>query len=195
VPVVTRLREDRRGRVAVELDGVPWRLLPVDVVVRSALAEGRSLDRTALRTVRRELRRAEALAAAARALRARDLSARELRQRLEQRGLDQPVVEESVAAFRTAGLVDDVRFASSRATNMATRGYGDAAIRHDLSRRGVSADVVERALEDVEPEDERARRIAGERGHGARTALYLAGRGFGTDAVEAAAGPDLGHDA
>ncbi len=63
MPTVTALRDDRRGRVAVELDGVPWRLLPLDVVARAGIAEGRVLDRPALRLLRRELRRAEALRA------------------------------------------------------------------------------------------------------------------------------------
>jgi SOS response regulatory protein OraA/RecX len=193
VPTVTGLREDRRGRVAVELDGAPWRLLPVEVVVRSGLTEGRSLDRTALRTVRRELRRAEALSAATRALRARDLSALELRTRLEQRGVGEPVVEESVAALQDAGLVDDARLAAARAASMAGRGYGDAAIRDDLERRGVDGDVAEDALESLEPEERRARRLAAARGVGPRTARFLTGRGFSADAVEAACGPDFGQ--
>jgi regulatory protein len=179
--------------VAVELDGAPWRVLPVDVVVRSGLAEGRSLDRTALRQVRRELRRAEALVVATRALRGRDLTQRELRARLARRGVHEPVVEESVATLRAAGLVDDARLASNRAASMADRGYGDAAIRDDLERRGVPAELVETALQALEAEEARARRLVGRRGTGARTASYLARRGFGPEAVEAAAGPDFGH--
>jgi regulatory protein len=179
--------------VTVELDGAPWRVLPVDVVVRSGLAEGRSLDRTALRRVRRELRRAEALVVATRALRGRDLTQRELRARLARRGVHEPVVEESVATLRAAGLVDDARLACNRAASMADRGYGDAAIRDDLERRGVPAELAETALQALEAEDARARRIVGRRGPGARTAAYLARRGFGPEAVEAAAGPDFGH--
>ena len=57
MPTVTRLRDDGRGRVAVELDDAPWRTLPVDVVARSGLVEGRALDRGALRLLRQELRR------------------------------------------------------------------------------------------------------------------------------------------
>jgi regulatory protein len=179
--------------VAVDLDGAPWRVLPVDVVVRSGLAEGRLLDRTALRTVRRELRRTEALDVATRALRGRDLTQRELKARLERRGVHEHVVEESVATLRAAGFVDDARVACSRAASMADRGYGDVAIRDDLERRGIEAELAETALQAVEPEEVRARRIVGERGSGARTARYLARRGFGADAVEAAAGPDFGH--
>jgi regulatory protein len=194
VPVVTRLREDRRGRVAVELDGTPWRTLPVEVVVRSGLAEGRSLDRPALRSVGRELRRAEALGLATRALRTRDLSQRELQTRLGRKGIAGRAAEETIEVLAGAGLVDDARLASNRATRLAERGYGDAAIRHDLERRGLPADITEEALRALEPEEDRVCRILTERGAGARTARYLAARGFAAEALEQAAGPDFGHD-
>jgi len=193
VPTVTGLREDRRGRVAVELDGSPWRTFPADVVVRAGISRGRDLDRPALRGLRRELRRAEALAVAARALRARDLSARELALRLEQRAVTPSAAEESLAALSAAGLVDDARLAENRAESLAGRGYGDAAIRHDLEQRGVSAELIEEAVAALEPEAERAGRIVARRGTGAGTARYLAGKGFGEEVLEQAAGSDFGH--
>jgi SOS response regulatory protein OraA/RecX len=193
VPTVTGLREDRRGRVAVELDGSPWRTLPADVVVRAGISRGRALDRPALRQLRRELRRAEALAVAGRALRARDLSARELALRLEQRAVSPSAAEESLAALSAAGLVDDARLAGNRAESLAGRGYGDAAIRHDLEQRGVAADLVEAAVAALEPEGERAGRIVARRGTGAGTARYLAGKGFGEEVLELAAGSDFGQ--
>ena len=193
MPTVTGLREDRRGRVAVELDGSPWRTFPADVVVRAGISRGRALDRPALRQLRRELRRAEALAVAGRALRARDLSARELALRLEQRAVSPSASEESLAVLSAAGLVDDARLAENRAESLAGRGYGNAAIRHDLERRGVGADLVEAALGGLEPEAERAGRIVARRGTGAGTARYLAGKGFGEEVLEQAAGGDFGH--
>ncbi len=114
---VTRLRDDGRGRVAVELDGTPWRTLPVDVVARSGLVEGRVLDRPALRLLRQELRRAEALAVAGRALRRRDLSERSIADRLARASVAPAAVEESLAVLARAGLVDDDRFARTRAGN------------------------------------------------------------------------------
>ena len=122
MPKVTRLREHRRGRVAVELDGAPWRTLPVDVVVRAGLAEGRELDRPALRLLRQELRRAEALAVAARALRRQDLSERGIAERLARASVAPAAVEESLAVLARAGLVDDCRFARTRAGSHAERG-------------------------------------------------------------------------
>jgi SOS response regulatory protein OraA/RecX len=194
VPTVTALRDDRRGRVAVELDGTPWRVLPVDVVVRAGIAEGRALDRPALRLLRRELRRADALHVAARALRHRDLSRHRLTERLERAAVTPAVAAESLAALEGAGLVDDRRVARSRSWSLAERGYGDEAIRHRLLAEGLEEVLVHEALAGLEPEAERARRLIERRGTGPRTARYLAGRGFGEEAVEAALGAAFGQD-
>jgi SOS response regulatory protein OraA/RecX len=193
VPTVTALREDRRGRVAVELDGAPWRVLPVEVVVRSELAEGRALDRAALRVVRRELRRAEALAVAGRALRARDLSRDRLAERLQQRAVSPAVAAESLATLERVGLVDDRRVAQTRARALADRGWGDEAIRHRLRSEALQETVIEDAVAALEPESERARPLIARRGTGPRTARYLAGRGFGEDSIEAALGAAFGQ--
>lgn len=194
MPTVTRLRDDRRGRVAVELNGAPWRTLPVDVVVRAGLAEGRSLDRQALRLLRHELRRAEALAVAGRALRRHDLSKRGIAERLARASVAPAAVEESLAVLSRAGLVDDTRFAHTRAGNLAERGYGDAAIRHDLDRHGIAPETIRAALECLEAETERAGRLVERRGPGPSTARYLASKGFGEEALEAALGADFAPD-
>jgi SOS response regulatory protein OraA/RecX len=193
VPTVTGLREDRRGRVAVELDGAAWRTLPASVVVRAGLSEGRALDRPALRLLRRELRRAEALAVAGRALRRRDLSEGRLAERLAQ-AVPPSAAAEALETLTRAGIVEDRRFARSRAEALAGRGYGDAAIRHDLEAQGVAGELIQEALEALTLEEERARAIVERRGQGARTARYLAGKGFGEEALEAATGSPFAPD-
>jgi regulatory protein len=190
MPTVTALRDDRRGRVAVELDNAPWRSLPVDVVVRAGLSEGLALDRPALRLLRRELRRAEALAIAARALRARDLSEERLAQRLARAAVAPATAAESLQLLGRAGIVDDARFARRRAEALVERGYGDAAIEHDLERQGLAGEAVTAALEELPDELERARRLVERRGRGPKTARYLASKGFGEEAIEAAGGTE-----
>jgi SOS response regulatory protein OraA/RecX len=187
------LRDDRRGRVAVELDGAPWRILPLDVVVRAGLSEGRTLDRPALRLLRRELRRAEALAVAGRSLARRDLSTRRVAERLE-RSVPPAAASEALETLTRTGVVDDARFARTRAEALAGRGYGDRAIRYDLETQGVVGEVVQEALEALPPEPERARQVVERRGPGPRTARYLAGKGFGEEALELAAGSSFAPD-
>lgn len=191
MPTVTALRELPGGRVAVELDGSAWRTLPVDAVVGAELRVGVELDRPRARSLRRELRRGEAQARALRALRARDRSAHELGERLVRAGVGEELRSETVARLERAGLVDDERVAHTRAAALAERGHGDAAIRWDLERRGLQGSVVERALRALEPEEERAARIAARRGCTPATARLLARRGFGEDAIAAAVGTEV----
>jgi len=190
---VTALRARPNGRVAVDLDGGPWRTLPAEPVVRAGLAVGLELDRERARQLRRELRRAEALAVATRALGRRELSSRGLAERLDRaavRPRERDAVLETVAR---AGLVDDVRFAAGRAYALAERGYGDAAIASDLERRGIPPKARHDALAGLRPEPERAAEITARRGAGQRTARFLAAKGFGEEAVEAASGADFAN--
>jgi SOS response regulatory protein OraA/RecX len=191
VPRVTGLNPQRGGRVAVEVDGEPWRNLPVDAAVRAELRVGVELDRVRLRTVRRELRRTEALAWAVRALRRRDLSRHALEQRLGRAGLTTEQRNAALATLERAGLVDDSRFAIARAEALAERGYGDEAIRWKLEREGVDPGLASRSIESLPPEAERAAAVVERRGRARATAAYLARRGFAEEAVERALGADM----
>jgi SOS response regulatory protein OraA/RecX len=185
---VTALRARGAGRVAVDVDGEHWRTLPAEVVVRVGLASGIELERPLLRALRRELRRHRALTTATRALRTRPLSARRLDERLRRAGFVAGERAEALAVVRRAGFVDDERFAVARAELLAERDSGDALIRHDLLSQGIDEEAVERALATLEPERARAVRAAAARSTAAATARYLARRGFGEDAIEAAVG-------
>jgi SOS response regulatory protein OraA/RecX len=183
-PTVTGLRERKRGRVAVELDGRPWRVLPTDTVVRAGLGIGRPLDRETARDLARELRRARALAQATRLLAASGRSRRELEQRLSRARHSDSAREEAVGALERAGALDDARLAESRAELLARRGYGDAAIRADLLRRLIPAEEATDAVAALEPELTRLRRLI--EGEAVSPALLrrLASRGFSRDTLK-----------
>ena len=191
--VVTALRAQRPGRVAVDLDGAAWRTLPAEPVLRAGLRVGVEIDRPTARRLRRELRRAEALAVAGRALEARDLSAQRLEERLRRRKVAPEARREALKALERAGLVDDRRVAASRASALASLGYGDAAIAADLERRGVPREASVEALRALAPEADRARKVVAERGAGTKTARFLASKGFGEEAIESAFGADFAN--
>ena len=128
--------------------------------------------------------REEPLEQALRALGVRDRTASELDARLERRGVGSAEREEALETLDRLGYLDDGRFARSRAKELADRGSGDELIRHDLESRGVSPELVESAIGALEPERERARRLVEERGATAKTARFLASRGFGDDVLE-----------
>jgi SOS response regulatory protein OraA/RecX len=186
-PVVTALRERKRGRVAVELDGRPWRMLPTDAVVRAGLAVGRPLERPTARELAREVRRARALAAAARSLAASERSERALEQRLARAGHSAAAREDAIASLARAGALDDARLAETRAALLARRGYGDAAIRADLRRRLVEPEVAAGAVAALDPELERLRQVLESQNVTPALLRRLAGRGFSRDSLDEAA--------
>jgi regulatory protein len=120
---------------------------------------------------------------ALRALRHRDLSARELDERLRAKGFGESARDEALETLVRTGLLDDARFAESRARSLAARGAGDAAIRHALRLAGVEGSMVEDALATLDPEEHRAAAIVARRGSGPKTARYLRGKGFSEDVV------------
>jgi SOS response regulatory protein OraA/RecX len=183
-PTVTGLRERKRGRIAVELDGGPWRVLPADAVVQVGIAVGSRLDRPTARELARAVRRARALAAATRSLAATDRSRRALEQRLALAGHSAGARDEALAALGRAGLVDDARLAANRAELLARRGYGDAAIRADLRRRLVPDEAAAEALAGLEPECDRVRGLLTGQTVTRSLLRRLAARGFSHETLE-----------
>ncbi|HEU5216169.1 MAG TPA: RecX family transcriptional regulator [Gaiellaceae bacterium] len=183
-PTVTALRVRKRGRIAVELDGEAWRVLPADAVVRAGLAPGRRLDRPAARELAREVRRAKALAAATRSLAASDQSQQALEERLTRAGHSTAAREDALAALDRAGLLDDARLAQGRAELLARRGYGDAAIRADLRRRLIPVEAAAHAVAGLEPELDRTRRLLESKSLTPALLRRLAGRGFSRDTLD-----------
>jgi SOS response regulatory protein OraA/RecX len=182
--IVTALRARKRNRVAVELDGRPWRVLPTDAVVRAGLTVGRPLDRNTARELARGVRHAKALSAATRSLAASDRSERALEQRLARAGHSAAAREDAIASLARAGAIDDARLAESRAELLARRGYGDAAIRADLRRRLLAPEVAASAVAALEPELERLRRALENESVTPAVLRRLAGRGFSRDTLD-----------
>jgi len=181
---VTGLRRRGTTRIEIELDGVPWRVVPLEALQETALTVGSALDRTAARELGRALRRHRALAVAVGALRSRDHTTASLARRLTARGVRPAERSETLAVLDRAGLVDDTRFAHDRAAVLARRGAGDRRIAFDLEREGVVPELAAAAIAALEPERERAQRIVEGRGRTVRTLRFLAAQGFSEDALE-----------
>jgi regulatory protein len=131
-----------------------------------------------------------AVETALRALRARDRSVVELESRLQRRGVGTTEQRETLELLSRLGYVDDERFARSRAESLARRNCGDEMIRADLEGRGVAAEPIDTALAGLESERERVERIVASRGRSAKTARFLAARGFSDDSIETVVAPE-----
>jgi SOS response regulatory protein OraA/RecX len=161
--------------------------VPDDVVVRCGLHSGLEIDRPLARSLARELRKASALATAERALRSRPLSEERLRRRLDERGVPAAACESAIDTLQRAGQVDDERLARGRASSLAERGWGDAAIVARLTGEGLPGSMVEAAVSALEPEPARAAFLAfGKDPRKAWTLLQR--RGFDRETIEATLG-------
>jgi len=180
---VTALRA-RGGRVAVELDGRPWRVVPDVAVLEAGLAVGCPLERAQARALGRALRRARADDVAVRALARRERSEAELDRRLARAGVREDDRRATLERASRAGLVDDARFAETRARLLAERGAGDLLVLQDLERHGVDEAVARAAVSLLEPEPARAARIVQARGRTPRTLRRLAARGFAEESLD-----------
>ena len=138
--------------------------------------------------------RSDAVEAAVRALRLRDRSAAELDERVRARGIEPDERREVLGTLERSGYVDDVRYAETRAATLAERGSGDALIRDDLERRGIAVETIAAAVASLEPERERAERIVRHRGATAKTARYLAAKGFDEEVAMAAVAREGGGE-
>jgi regulatory protein len=147
---------------------------------------------------------------ALRLLAARPRSRRELETRLRSAGFDPEMVAEELARLEEVGLLDDERFAQEFAEHSLGRKLsGRRAVASSLAAKGVSRPVIERALQDIEGDEDaraaelarsRVSRLSGQRPEVAyrRLVSFLARRGYeGAVARRAAASalrPDLGAE-
>ncbi len=100
-------------------------------------------------------------------------------------------VEQLLDALVARGWLSEERFAESRANTLG-RKFGSRKIEHDLSSRGVSAEVVEQTLARARAQELEHCRAAWQRKFGTlpqsaadrgRQMRFLAGRGFSAEAV------------
>jgi regulatory protein len=130
----------------------------------------------------------------------RDFASPELVEKLTGQGYAGDPVREVVADLAAERLLDDVRYAANYVAWHASRGQGPMRIRQDLLAAGLPAAMVAEAL-DSGPDFAAICRQTRERRFGAelpaewkeraRQARFLQYRGFSSDHIRSAFGPDF----
>lgn len=129
----------------------------------------------------------------------RSRSRRELYLRLKQKGHPDTLIDPLLNRLTETGLIDDARFASERARALGlSKGWGPRKLTADLRAKGVNADLVQAAIEEVyaeTPQVEILRRVAEKKFGTAlfevevdfklkgRAQRFLLGRGFDGELV------------
>ena len=130
----------------------------------------------------------------------RDFSRNELTERLLRKGHAGTAVQTVVDALVQEGLLREARYVEQFVTQHAGRGQGPQRIRMELRQRGVDAEAIQSGLDNAETDWLQAAREARRRKFGvslprdyrerAKQARFLQYRGFSSDQIRAALGPD-----
>jgi regulatory protein len=133
----------------------------------------------------------------------RDFAAGELSARLQQDGYPNEAVAAAIADLTAGRILDDSRFATQFVAYHADRGQGPRRIALELTRRGVAAADIEAAVASGPDWSARAREVRIRRfgltlpeswAEKAKQGRFLQYRGFSSDHVRSALGPDFESD-
>ncbi len=133
----------------------------------------------------------------------RDFASGELRQKLEHQGYDREVAAEAVTGLAGEGLLNDARFAEHYVAYHAERGEGPLRIEAELKALDLPDELIQAALATGPDWRARAREVRIRRfglevpetwPQKAKQGRFLQYRGFSSDHIRAALGPDFEPD-
>jgi regulatory protein len=133
----------------------------------------------------------------------RDFASGELRRKLTSQGYAEEAVAEAVAELLGGGILNDARYAENYVSYHADRGEGPLRIEAELKALDVPAELIQAALDAGPDWKARAREVRIRRfglevpetwPQKAKQGRFLQYRGFSSDHIRAALGPDFDID-
>ena len=153
MPTITQIKETKKGRLALFLDGEFAFSLDEDTFAAAALHEEDEVEEWRLEELRKQSDTRKALDKAMDLLSLRDHAAGELYQKLC-RKFDGPSAAYAVAKAQELGLLDDAAFARRRAAELLRKRKSRRAILDDLAAKGVDRDTAAEAVEALYADEE-----------------------------------------
>jgi regulatory protein len=201
--IVTRIERQKRhpDRVNIYLDGAFAFGLDEEVFLRHGLRKGDAVDERLHRELLGAEEQAKARTSALRYLSYRLRSEREIRAKLAEKEFAHEIIDRVVEQLRSAGLVDDRRFAAAFVHDARLRkATGARLLRQQLLAKGVPRALVEDVVEEAtERSAEQSAALGAARSllgryrasrkpvddatGRRRVAQFLARRGFGWDVI------------
>lgn len=153
MPRLTQIKETKKGRLALFLDGEFVFSLDEDTFASAHLHEGDELEDWQVEDLRKQSDTRRALDKAMDYLSLRDHAAGELYQKLC-RKFDAPSAAYAVARAQELGLLNDADFARRRAAELLRKRKSRREILTDLSAKGIDREVAAEAVEALYQTDE-----------------------------------------
>ena len=117
----------------------------------------------------------------------------QLADKLRQRGFDDEEVGSALSQLESEGLLNDARFTESYLHQRMLKGFGPLRIRHELSEKGVRAELIDLQMEALSDQWSELMREQREKKFGAeipedyrekmKQARFLQNRGFSPESV------------
>ena len=146
MPRLTQIKETKKGRLALFLDGEFVFSLDEETFARANLHEGDDLESWQVEDLRKQSDTRRALDKAMDYLSLRDHASGELYQKLC-RKFDAPSAAYAVARAGELGLLDDAGFARRRASELLRKRKSRREILTDLATKGIDRDTAAEAVE------------------------------------------------
>jgi regulatory protein len=160
MPIITGVvpAEGRPGYVVILVDGAPFATVPAESAATFTLGSaarippGEAAPRLEAAPLGEAAQKTYGRALSLLSFRAR--SASELEKRLIEKGEPREQVAVVIARLAASGLLDDARYAESRArTSIVGKSRSRRRIQQDLAQRGVARDVADAAIRQVMAEE------------------------------------------
>lgn len=141
------IRQTSPGRLTVAFDSGEEVKTTLGVVTDMRLFPGKELDDEGMWELRLLSLRALAREKALEYLSKRPMSRFELRKKLIEKGYEEDTAEYCVSWLSDNALLDDESYAAAVARHYTAKGYGVGRIKAELSKRGISRELWDDALE------------------------------------------------
>ena len=171
---ITDLRIGRGGekRINIFLDGRFAFSLSAEVAEREELQIGQELSESQVQELTHSDQFQRCLNAAYRYLGYRPRSEYEIRERMQRRGFSGEAIDAVIARLKEQGLLDDAAFAKFWKENRESfRPRSQWLTRSELKRKGVTTEVIDEVVDDMDDEDN-AYRAAVQKTHHWKLADY-----------------------
>ncbi|MGI6126415.1 MAG: RecX family transcriptional regulator [Planifilum sp.] len=154
--VITRIeRLPGRPRYRIFVDDSCRFTVEEDVLIKCGLTKGMTVDPERLASILETEEWSRARRLALRYLASKRRTAWELEQMLRRKGVSSAHREAVLEEFHRFGYLDDHAFARDWVEERRSRkGYGAARIRRELEEKGISPELIDRVLGEVDEEDE-----------------------------------------
>lgn len=153
---ITKIERQKKNknRTSIFVDGEFAVGIHEETLVRLGLRKGDALDSKSMENLKREEEILTAKEKAARLLSYRARSEKEIRDRLKKKPFKEPVIEETIAALKRSGLVDDAAFARMFAHDaMVRKPLGKHLLRRELRQKGIANEIIDSVIGEVYDEE------------------------------------------